>query len=152
MDLGATICKPKDPSCTFCPLNQVCSSAFEIKEPLKAAKALKIKPVKDINFTLAYTKNDFLLFKRNEKTFWDGLWLPSEYPRIHKIVKSKSSDKKNIQQQHKLTHLDLNLSISLLRYDKIFKVKTNTEHCWIKKSDIDSFGMPAPIKKIILSL
>ena len=152
MDLGATICKPKDPSCTFCPLNQVCSSAFEIKEPLKAAKALKIKPVKDINFTLAYTKNDFLLFKRNEKTFWDGLWLPSENPRIHKIVKSKSSAQTNIQQKHKLTHLNLNLSINLLRYDKIFKVRTNTEYRWIKKTDIDSFGMPAPIKKIILSL
>ncbi len=71
MDLGSMVCKPKDPSCNFCPLNQICSSAFKTKEPLKAAKVLKIKPVKDINFTLAYTKNDFLLFKRNEKTFWD---------------------------------------------------------------------------------
>ena len=54
--------------------------------------------------------------------------------------------------KHKLTHLDLNLSIDLLRYNNIFEVVTNAEYCWIDKSQIDSYGMPAPIKKIISTL
>ena len=152
MDLGSIICKPKEPDCVVCPLNKICDSAFQVKDASKAPKVLKIKPIRDIQFTLAYTNSHVLLFKREEKTFWDSLWLPSEYPRLHKITKSKSSSQQTIKQKHQLTHLELNLSINLLRYNKVFKVKTNAEHCWINKSDIDSFGMPAPIKKIILSL
>ena len=152
MDLGSIICKPKEPDCVVCPLNKICDSAFQVKDALKASKILKIKPIRDIQFTLAYTNSHVLLFKREEKTFWDSLWLPSEYPRMHKITKSKSSSQQTIKQKHQLTHLELNLSINLLRYNKVFKVKTNAEHRWINKSDIDSFGMPAPIKKIILSL
>ena len=152
MDLGATICTSRDPSCSQCPLNKICASAYSVKEPLKASKILKIKPVQNIDFTLAHTDDHILLFKRNLETFWEGLWLPSEDPKNQKIYKSESINNENIKVKHKLTHLDLNLSIDLLRYNNIFEVVTNAEYCWIDKSQIDSYGMPAPIKKIISTL
>ena len=152
MDLGATICTSRNPSCGQCPLNKICASAYSVKEPLKASKILKIKPVQNIDFTLAHTDDHILLFKRNLETFWEGLWLPSEDPKNQKIYKSESINNENIKVKHKLTHLDLNLSIDLLRYNKIFEVVTNAEYCWIDKSQIDSYGMPAPIKKIISTL
>ena len=95
---------------------------------------------------------NFLLFKRNEETFWQGLWLPSEQPKVHRILKKNCCYKKNIDKKHKLTHLDLNLSITLLKYNEVFDIKTNAEYRWIKKIDINNTGMPAPIKKIILEL
>ena len=152
MDLGATICTSRNPSCGQCPLNKICASAYSVKEPLKASKILKIKPVQNIDFTLAHTDDHILLFKRNLETFWEGLWLPSEDPKNQKIYKSESINNENIKVKHKLTHLDLNLSIDLLRYNNIFEVVTNAEYCWIDKSQIDSYGMPAPIKKIISTL
>ena len=152
MDLGATICTSRNPSCSQCPLNKICASAYSVKEPLKASKILKKKPVQNIDFTLAHTDDHILLFKRNLETFWEGLWLPSEDPKNQKIYKSESINNENIKVKHKLTHLDLNLSIDLLRYNNIFEVVTNAEYCWIDKSQIDSYGMPAPIKKIISTL
>ncbi len=152
MDLGATICTSRNPSCGQCPLNKICASAYSVKEPLKVSKILKIKPVQNIDFTLAHTDDHILLFKRNLETFWEGLWLPSEDPKNQKIYKSESINNENIKVKHKLTHLDLNLSIDLLRYNNIFEVVTNAEYCWIDKSQIDSYGMPAPIKKIISTL
>ena len=152
MDLGATICTSRNPSCSQCPLNKICASAYSVKEPLKVSKILKIKPVQNIDFTLAHTDDHILLFKRNLETFWEGLWLPSEDPKNQKIYKSESINNENIKVKHKLTHLDLNLSIDLLRYNNIFEVVTNAEYCWIDKSQIDSYGMPAPIKKIISTL
>ena len=152
MDLGATICTSRNPSCSQCPLNKICASAYSVNEPLKVSKILKIKPVQNIDFTLAHTDDHILLFKRNLETFWEGLWLPSEDPKNQKIYKSESINNENIKVKHKLTHLDLNLSIDLLRYNKIFEVVTNAEYCWIDKSQIDSYGMPAPIKKIISTL
>ena len=73
MDLGSIICKPKEPDCVVCPLNKICDSAFQVKDGLKASKILKVKPIRDIQFTLAYTNSHVLLFKREEKTFWDSL-------------------------------------------------------------------------------
>ena len=152
MDLGATICTTKDPDCLQCPLNEICASSYNVKAPKKISKVIKIKPIRELDFTLAYTNKHILLFKRNQETFWEGLWLPSEDPKSHNIYNSKSIKQHNVNVHHKLTHLDLNLNISLLSYNNIFKVKTNAEHCWIKKTQIDSFGMPAPIKKIISTL
>ena len=152
MDLGATICTTKDPDCLQCPLNEICASSYNVKAPKKISKVIKIKPIRELDFTLAYTNKHILLFKRNQETFWEGLWLPSEDPKSHNIYNSKSIKQHNVNVHHKLTHLDLNLNISLLSYNNIFKVKTNAEHCWIKKTQIDSFGKPAPIKKIISTL
>jgi A/G-specific adenine glycosylase len=152
MDLGARICKPKFPLCSECPIVDICESAFEVTEEKPKQKLSKSKPEIDITFTLAYTDNYFLLFKRNEETFWQGLWLPSEQPKAHRILKKNSCYKKNIDKKHKLTHLNLNLSITLLKYNEVFDIKTNAEYRWIKKIDINNIGMPAPIKKIILEL
>ncbi|MCH1526555.1 MAG: A/G-specific adenine glycosylase [SAR86 cluster bacterium] len=152
MDLGARICKPKDPLCSECPIVHICGSAFKVDKRKPKQRVLKNKPEVDINFTLAYTNNEYLLFKRNEKTFWQDLWLPSEEPKIHRIFKKNSYEQRNIDKKHKLTHLDLNLSITLLRYNKVFDIKSNSEYRWVKKIDIDKIGMPAPIKKIILEL
>ena len=125
---------------------------YDVEAPKKISKIVKIKPVRELDFTLAYTNKHVLLFKRNQETFWEGLWLPSEDPKSHNIYNSESTKQHNINVHHKLTHLDLNLNISILSYNDIFEVKTNVEHCWIKKTQIDSFGMPAPIKKIISTL
>ena len=117
------VCKPKDPLCSQCPIASICDSAFTIvTRKLKKEKIKKDKPQIDINFTLAHTDNEYLLFKRNEKTFWEGLWLPSEQPKMHKILKKESCSEIHINRKHKLTHLDLNMSITLLRYNKSFDI------------------------------
>lgn len=153
MDLGSTVCKPKDPLCAQCPIVSICDSAFTIvADNSKKEKIKKDKSQVSINFTLAYTDNEYLLFKRNEKTFWEGLWLPSEQPKIHKIFKKKSCSEAHINRKHKLTHLDLNMSITLLRYNNSFDINSNSEYRWVKKIDINNVGMPAPIKKIILEI
>jgi A/G-specific adenine glycosylase len=44
MDLGATICTPRNPACTLCPLNQLCQARAQgiaADLPRKAAKAEK---------------------------------------------------------------------------------------------------------------
>ena len=153
MDLGSIVCKPKDPLCSHCPIASICDSAFKIvTKSSKKEKTKKNKPQIDINFTLAHTDNEYLLFKRNEKTFWDGLWLPSEQPKMHKILKKESSSQIHLSRKHKLTHLDLNMSITLLRYNKSFDVRSNGQYRWVNKIDINNVGMPAPIKKIILEI
>ena len=40
MDLGATLCKPSNPSCGECPVNSQCLSAFNVSAAKKNKKAI----------------------------------------------------------------------------------------------------------------
>ena len=72
MDIGATVCSIKKPSCFECPVNSTCKTAFKEIEIVKKVK--KDKACKEIFFTLAHSKDEFLLFKKNSKSFWESLW------------------------------------------------------------------------------
>ena len=148
MDMGATVCTPLAPSCDICPANKLCKSAFSVLK--QETKKKKINPTKKINFVLAVNENAFLLFKKSEKTFWESLWVPYELEANNRLPWSHSfNNKEELNHKHKLSHLDLDLNIQILHYDKKFKFKSNKEYKWIHISDIDKFGLPKPIKSIM---
>ena len=126
-------------------------SAFKV-EPIKS-KNKKINPTKKINFILATSKNSVLLFKKLEKSFWEGLWTPYEIEESGTAPWKKtylSKDKLNIK--HKLSHINLELYVDIQKHEKKFKIDSNAEYKWIEKKDIGTYGLPKPIKSIIESL
>jgi adenine-specific DNA glycosylase len=114
----------------------------------------KLKQLKKekMQFNLAFTKDKILLIKRNEKRFWQSLWVPIETNNAILIDHNKAKSARKINLIHKLSHLELLINISLLEYEQPFHVESNSEFCWINKKDIDSIGVPKPIKDILLSL
>ena len=148
MDLGATICHLRTPNCSDCPLNISCKSSYKEFEIIKKDKKQKLN--KKINFALAHSNQSFLLFRKNEKSFWESLWVPyerqnKERPNIFK--RPIKSEIKNFN--HALSHMDLNITLEIFEYKKPFKIKTNLEHKWVNKKEINEFGLPKPIKSII---
>ena len=78
MDLGATICKPKDPICEQCPFNHKCQA--KEKGVQEDRPILKPKPVQPhFTYVAAIVKDHkkFLLIKRPSKGLLGGLW---EFP------------------------------------------------------------------------
>ena len=151
MDLGATICHNSNPNCSICPLQEDCKSAFKIKASKRETK--KQNPTKKINYVLAKSNNSFLLFKKLEESFWEGLWTPLELDPNHPLPwKYDNGTLEEIIMKHKLSHLSLDIKISIYSFDKIFKLKTNKKYKWVSKSNIDKYGMPKPIKSIIEKL
>ncbi len=148
MDLGATVCISRSPNCIQCPLNQSCKSAYETFDINKKIKKEKSK--KKIYFTLAHSKKSFLLFKKNDKTFWESLWIPYDNQNLKKSNIFKEPYKSEVKNlNHALSHVDLDITIEIFDYKKPFKIETNLEHQWINKNQIDKFGLPKPIKSII---
>ena len=151
MDLGATVCTPSSPSCDICPLSKLCKSAFRVSKEKSTRK--KINPTRKINFVLAINKKSLLLFKKQEETFWESLWTPYELETGNKLPWNDSyKNKEEINLIHKLSHLNLDINITILYFDKKFHFKSNKEHKWIEITDIDKFGLPKPIKSIITNL
>jgi len=76
MELGATVCAPKNPACTACPVSTYCASAFW---PETAAGKKKHVPVRDVHWLVALhtcPKRGIWLTRRPDKGIWAGLWTP----------------------------------------------------------------------------
>ncbi len=136
MEFGAIQCKPKNPECTICPLQNSCK-AF-------ADKTIEILPFKDkkvsiknrfFNYLVVISpNNEIILNKRKGKGIWKNLY---EFPLIetgqeinvlelvemdefHQIITEKSDislfNKKAIT--HKLTHQHLSVKFWIINTEK----------------------------------
>lgn len=80
MELGATVCTPRNPRCGECPLANKCIARAEgrIAElPVKVGKT-KVR-TRHFNYLLIEAKGGLYLRKRTGKDIWQGLW---ELPMI----------------------------------------------------------------------
>jgi A/G-specific adenine glycosylase len=71
MDIGATICLPKNPKCRLCPLNKICKGQAD--PLLYPTKKKRIVPTKEENILL-YMYNDRLSLTQRKGKFLHGLW------------------------------------------------------------------------------
>ncbi len=90
MELGATVCTPRNPRCGECPLARKCIARAEgrIAElPVKSGKT-KVR-TRHFNYLLIELKGGIHLRKRTGKDIWQGLW---ELPLIEteKAMTSRS--------------------------------------------------------------
>lgn len=79
MELGATLCLPRNPKCDTCPLKGVCRATKQNAVEAYPVKSRK-KPVPTVQVGAAVTWKDaqtFLIAKRNQEEMLGGLW---EFP------------------------------------------------------------------------
>lgn len=75
MELGATICAPRDPSCSVCPVHAHCRAFLKGTQnqvPIPKTKML-ITEVTEVAIAIRDRKR-YLLRRRTEKERWAGLW------------------------------------------------------------------------------
>ncbi|AKF23979.1 adenine glycosylase [Sulfurovum lithotrophicum] len=71
MDIGATLCLPKDPKCNRCPLENICKGKNNPEYyPLKKKKTV---PVREENIVI-YLDDDRLSLQQRSGKFLHGLW------------------------------------------------------------------------------
>ena len=149
MDLGATHCSKSKPNCDVCPLNNDCYSAFEEFPNKSSLKKAIQKPTVKLNFILPYTKNEILMHKKKASEYWESLWIPIDGNEIKIRGKQKFS---KIKVNHPLSHLNLDMKIKAFEINKKYDLDSNLEYKWIKKSKVDEYAMPTPIKKVVSTL
>src|SRR5882762_721362 len=78
MELGATVCLPRQPLCLLCPVSALCASRGESETPQAAPQQKK----RAIHFGLARRNGEvFLVQRKNEESLMPGMWeLPEFFP------------------------------------------------------------------------
>lgn len=166
MDLGATLCKPKEPLCGSCPLKISCigfEKNLQKTLPLKKKRA-KI-PVR-FNSALVIWKNDRVFIrKRDEKGLLGGLWeFPGEWinappvqnqerppGRLLKLGFKWTTEEFFLRLNHTFTHFKMELYAYQAEY-RSGKVWQAENHRWVTLDEIEAFPFSATDKKIIKTL
>lgn len=119
MDLGATVCTPKNPACTACPLFDVCEARREGspgRYPVKAAKAAR--PVRYGAAFVTTHGGQVLLERRPPKGLLGGMLMPPSTPWTETLpVEASESaplalDWRRVGEvEHVFTHFALKLEV-----------------------------------------
>lgn len=114
MDLGSEICKPKNPNCVECPLNNYCLAYSLGKISEFPVKTKKIKP-ENLSLTYFFVANNrkFAIQQRKDDFIWKKLY---EFP-INIPVKLEKYITKSKTIHHKLTHKNLTIEIVQVNID-----------------------------------
>ena len=154
MDLGATVCTVRKPSCTKCPISRHCEARLCNEQELFPTKKIKtIKPEKSAAFLVFLNeKGDVYLEKRPNKGIWGGLW---------SLVECNDNDIEigAMVKKH-------NIGATITRSLSSFRHSFSHYDLWVRPVVVSSpggvngyyqvkglsLGLPVPTKKILLAL
>ena len=166
MDLGSTICLPRNPMCNECPWEEACQARKAgIQQNLPVKKPKKTKPHrKGICFWIARNDGYVLMRKRQEKGLLGGMMeIPStpwekniqtidkalNYAPLKLPVAKWTLLLDNIK--HVFSHFNLSLVIasSKVTKDKFDKLSLTKDFVWVNPSQIDQLAIPSLTRKIV---
>lgn len=102
MELGATICAPKSPSCLLCPLKQSCrSQKLDLVPQIPLSKTRKAKEIWLWTPQLRLRSNQIFLSEKHELPFLKSQPMPGG--KIQKVAKKPTK----FDFRHSITHYDI---------------------------------------------
>lgn len=120
MDLGALICKPANPLCEECPVNDACAAFATGTQNLFPVKSKKITRKKRyLNYIIIIKDQLIIINKRKENDIWKGLYefplietpLPNTEKEIETLLRKQKAGfvslSKLLEKKHLLTHQEL---------------------------------------------
>ncbi len=155
MELGALICKPQNPLCDICPVQEICL-AFEDKTQLNypvKEKKLKVK-TRHLNYLLFKDdENNILINKRVDQGIWEGLY---DFPCVETesvVDEIRSFEGVNLREvqldyekKHILTHQKLMVKFWVVRGTQIDKINGFLK---VHMSEITKFPLPQLIARYV---
>ena len=157
MDLGATICTPRNPKCALCPLQEICRAnhAGDAETyPRRAPK--KAKPTRHgVAFWIEDGQGRVLLRRRPEKGLLGGMMeIPStdwrEAPwetadALSKAPVAAAGWEQAGEVRHTFTHFHLHLSVVR---GGAGNPENAVEGIWVAPDDFDGQALPTLMKKV----
>ncbi len=145
MELGATICKPKNPSCLLCPWLNSCQA--KKKNTIEQLPLKKAKPAKKIMLWEVYrpskSSKKILLIKNNYTPFLKNQWL---LPGLIKEVKTRP---KSYDCVHHITNYDIYVQIRSKTLSQIETFSKKSEIIKVDPTEIKKFAPSSVLQKIL---
>lgn len=160
MDLGATICTPRSPSCSRCPWNDRCASyGSELASTLPYKTPKKPKPTRrGAAYFVEREDGAILLRKRLAKGLLGGMtevpgseWCEGELDH-HDGPVSAAWERVPGFVRHTFTHFHLELEVYHASVEQGVSVRGDAapERCmWVKRCELDNQALPSLMRKVV---
>jgi len=147
MDFGAIQCTPQHPQCRPCPLQESCVAWREGRVDVLPVKVRRLK-VKERHLTYVYIRYDgqTAIRRRPSGDIWQGLyepWLTDTVPASAVMLRQ------NVK--HVLTHRVVYADFWLWQPEGR-RPALPTDYFWINESEIDNYGVPRLVEKLLEAL
>ena len=166
MDLGATVCTRGKPACLACPLAPRCAALASNRVALlPAKKPAKPVPQRHAAMLVLVDRGQVLLEQRPGTGIWGGLLSLPELPaeaqamlpaeRIAAAVApfgSLASCQPLPAFSHAFTHFKLHVSPYRITLERRAALLEEGGHAWHDTAALERAPLPAPVKKLLLSL
>jgi len=152
MDLGATVCLARNPSCLLCPVRALCVAQREGSPERYPVKTRKLKRTAQSLWLLQARRGDGAVWleKRPQTGVWAGLYC---LPAFESIDALEAALPARVQARagepfvHVLTHKDLHLHPVVAQLDGA--APTADEGGWFGADAWPALGLPAPVRKLL---
>ncbi len=168
MELGATLCTPKQPQCSACPLNQDCAALQQNAVSFYPFKSPKPKlPHKEIAIGIVQREDKVLIALRPSEGLLGNLWeFPGGKQERHESLadccKREVEEETGLQVEvgeriavvkHTYTHFKITLHAFLCRYlSGDASPKSSQEIRWVKLNELEQFAFPKANQLVIQAL
>lgn len=169
MDLGATLCTPRQPDCNRCPVASDCQAlAQQLTDQLPTPKPKKHRPEKQSYFLLLIdSQEQLLLQQRPQQGIWGGLWSLPEFDSYQAMQKWLKEHYPTAQLDseplpslwHAFSHYRLQLHPWQAQLSGSTTLQEPTAHfgqemtapasLWYNPRKPANLGLPAPIQKLL---
>ncbi|WKB51999.1 A/G-specific adenine glycosylase [Eleftheria terrae] len=151
MDLGATVCLARSPSCLLCPAQALCRGRAEGRPDAYPVKSRKLKRSRRENWWLWLEHEDRVwLTQRPDTGVWAGLYSLPEYASAEALAEAAAALGGQALPQpsieHTLTHFDWVLHPVRLA---VQKPPAWTGGQWVPYARLADVGLPAPLRKLL---
>lgn len=158
MDLGATICTPRDPNCLICPWAEHCrgritglAPALPRKKPKK-----KVPTRKGVAFWIERADGAVLLRRRPEKGLLGGMmevpstqWAASVTEPESQAPLTARWRKLGGVVEHTFTHFHLELDVWVAEMLEDGVLRDEGDYRWTKREDLAGEALPTVMRKVV---
>ncbi len=165
MDLGATVCTPRRPLCSACPLNRSCAARrLGIQAQLPAKHQKKTLPHHQVAVGLIWKRGRILIAKRFAKDLLGGLW---EFPGGHQEKREslKQCVRREVREELETeVHVEDEFAVVEHAYSH-FRITLHAFNCqwvrgrpraigcaeykWVSPRELSRYAFPSANRKII---
>ena len=165
MELGAVVCRPQQPLCKDCPVQQWCS-AFRYRETERfpVVTTAKTSPEYHIVAGIIYRNDTFLIVRRPEKGLLGGLW---EFPggRYESDENAEEACVRTIHQKtgltvsvishfsrirHAYSHFKIVMDVYRCQYESgTIRLSYHEGYNWIVPDDLNFFPFHKAVHKFL---
>lgn len=159
MDLGATVCLPRNPLCLLCPFDADCVARRTGRiDELPTRRVRKVAATRTGTLLFATCGDAVLLERRPPIGIWGGLWsLPACDDAVAAATAcwSKAGMVLSCARvpgfTHAFTHFTLETMLIRVRLDEgaLDRLSENGEQRWVEREACASLGLPAPIRTLL---